>query len=212
MLRGNLSTRPFYNERGVQVALASLAVALGLLTVLTTWQFVALSAEQRDLSARMARDESQAAQLRREAQRVQGRVDAGVLEATAKAAREANIVIDERTFSWTALFNVIERTIPTEVRLRSVSPSFDKDLLVVRLTVNASRVEPVGQFLDRLEAAGAFVNMRSVEEQVLEDGTYNVVCEGQYLGPRAQASPVPDTAAPTPDAGPRSRATGAGGN
>ena len=41
-------------------------------------------------------------------------------------------------------------------------------------------------FLDRLEAAGAFARLRSVEEQGLDDGTFNVVCEGQYLGPGRQ--------------------------
>ena len=198
MLRGNLSTRPFYNERGVQVVLVALAVALGLLTAFTAWQFVALSAEQRDLSARIASDERKAAELRSEARRERGRIDAQVLDATVKAAREANVVIDERTFSWTALFNVIERTIPADVRLRSVTPSLNEGRLRVRLLVNANRVEPVAQFLDRLEAVGAFVGMQSVEEVVLDDGTVNVVCEGEYRGPGA---PLADEDDATPDTG-----------
>ena len=212
MLRGNLSTRPFYNERGVQFVLVSLAVALGLLTVFTAWQFVALSAQQRELSARMARDESKAADLRREAQAVRSRIDSRVLESTVKAAREANVVIDARTFSWTALFNVIERTIPAEVRLRSVAPSLERGILRVRLVVNGQSIEPVGQFMDRLEAAGAFLDMRSVEEQVLEDGTYNVVCEGQYLGPGAPPAEEPESAAPTVDSPATTRSSGAGAN
>ncbi len=185
MLGGNLATRPFYNERAVQGVLGVLAVALGLLALFTVWQFAALSGEQRRLSDAIARDEARTAELRRETQRVRGRLDAQALDATVKAALEANAVIDERTFSWTALFNVIERTIPADVRLRSVTPSLDRGALIVRLIVNAGRVEPVGLFLDRLEAAGAFVGMRSVEEQVLEDGTYNIVCEGRYVGPGA---------------------------
>lgn len=211
MLRGNLSTRPFYNERGIQFVLVSLAVALALVTVFTAWQFVALSAQQRELSARISRDEAKAADLRRQAQTVRSRIDSRLLESTVKAAREANIVIDERTFSWTALFNVIERTIPSEVRLRSVAPSLDRGTLRVRLVVNAPRIEPVGQFMDRLEAAGAFVDMRSVEEQVLEDGTYNIVCEGQYLGPGAPPTGGQDEAGSTDDspAAPRSGAAGA---
>ena len=57
MLRGNLSTRPFYNERAVQVLLGGLAVVLALLSLFTVWQFVALTRQQRELSARIARDE-----------------------------------------------------------------------------------------------------------------------------------------------------------
>lgn len=204
MLRGNLSTRPFYNERAVQVLLGGLALALALLTLFTTWQFLALTGRQRELSDRIGVDEARAGQLRREAQQVRGRVDPQLLESTVKATREANVVIDARTFSWTALFNVIERTIPSEVRLQSVSPSVDRGALMVRLTVNAPRVEPVGLFLDRLEAAGAFSGLRSLEEQALEDGTYNVVCEGRYVGP---GGPVTDAPAEAVAAPPR-----AGGN
>ena len=57
MLRGNLSTRPFYNERAVQALLGGLAVVLALLSLFTVWQFVALTGQQRELSARIARDE-----------------------------------------------------------------------------------------------------------------------------------------------------------
>ena len=134
---------------------------------------------------------------------MRSRVDARLLDSTVKATREANAVIDERTFSWTALFNVFERTIPSEVRLRSVTPANDRGVLLVRFTVNTPRVEPVGLFLDRLEAAGAFASLRSVEEQGLDDGTYNVVCEGQYLGPGskpAAGAPAPETPAQTPAA------------
>lgn len=200
MLRGNLSTRPFYNQRLVQAGLGALAAVLGLLTLFAAWQFVSLSGRQRDLSARIARDEATAGDRRREAQRVRGRIDARVLADTVRAAREANAVIDERTFSWTALFNVIERTIPGDVRLRTVSPMLDDGVLLVRLTVNAPRVEPVGDFLDRLEAAGAFVEMRSIEEQVLDDGTVNVVCEGQYLGASTDAPTQPEGGAQRPAA------------
>jgi len=79
MLRGNLSTRPFYNEWGIQVVLGGLAMALGLLTLFTAWQFVALSAAQRDLSARIGRDEAKATQLRLEAQRVRGKAPADAI-------------------------------------------------------------------------------------------------------------------------------------
>lgn len=204
MLRGNLSTRPFYNERAVQALLGGLAATLALLSLFTVWQFVVLTRQQGELSAAIARDESRAAGLRREAQQVRSRIDPRLLETTVKATREANAIIDERTFSWTALFNVFERTIPGEVRLRSVTPSHDRGVLLVRFTVNTPKIEPVGQFLDRLEAAGAFARLRSVEEQSVDDGTYNVVCEGEYLGPGSDpvdATPAaerPAQTSPTP--------------
>lgn len=197
MLRGNLATRPFYNERAVQVVLGVFAVAVGALTIFTVWQLIALSAQQRELSARIERDEQRAAALRREATTVRSRVDAALLASTERATREANAVIDERTFSWTGLFNIVERTIPGEVRLQAISPQVDEGVLYVRLVLNADRVEPVGVFLDRLEAAGAFADLRSLEDQVQEDGSHVVICSGRYLGPGAPTPAAPTAPATT---------------
>lgn len=204
MLRGNLSTRPFYNERAVQVALTLAGAALVVLTVFTVWQLVSLSAQQSQLSARIASDEQRAAALRREAATVRGRVDAALLASTERATREANGVIDQRTFSWTGLFNVVERTIPPDVRLQTITPQLEEGVLRVRLVVNAARVEPVGVFLDRLEAAGAFADLQSLEDQVQEDGSHVIICAGRYIGPgTASATPAatPTPVATAPDAG-----------
>ena len=40
-----------------------------------------------------------------------------------RAAQEANALIDQRTFSWTELFNQIEATLPPDVMLTSVRPA-----------------------------------------------------------------------------------------
>jgi len=210
MLRGNLATRPFYNERAVQVGLSVAGVALAVLTLFTAWQLLSLSAQQRDLSVRIARDEQRAEALRREATTVRSRVDAALLASTERATREANGVIDARTFSWTGLFNVVERTIPADVRLQSISPQVDDGILQVRLVLNATRVEPVGAFLDRLEAAGAFADMQSLEDQVQEDGSHVIICTGRYIGPGAPE----DDQTPAPATPPPAAVTGAtaGGN
>ena len=40
----------------------------------------------------------------------------------ASAAREANLLIDRRTFSWTELFNQFEATLPADVRISTITP------------------------------------------------------------------------------------------
>ena len=218
MLRGNLSTRPFYNERAVQFGLTIVAVVLSAVTAFTVWQLWALTAQQRELGAAIARDEARAVELRREASRVRGRLDPARLQSTVRATREANRLIDARTFSWTGLFNVIERTLPSDIRLQSVTPVFDQGSLNVRLVINARRVEPVALFMDRLEAAGAFDQMVSLEEQTQDDGSLNIVCAGRYLGPGAppeqeqeqeQAADAAGDGADAPGAGTPAPRTGA---
>ena len=54
MLRTNLSTRPFYNIRAVQVALGALALLVIVLTLLNLVQLIRLTSSGRALGARAA--------------------------------------------------------------------------------------------------------------------------------------------------------------
>lgn len=191
MLRGNLSTRPFYNERLVHLLLGLAAVVLVGLTVFSVLQFLSLSREQGALSARIAQDEQRAQALRQDAAQVRRGIDATELETTVVATREVNGVIDQRVFSWTALFNTIERTIPPAVALRAVYPTIDKGAVTVRLIVNARRTDDVGAFMDALEQTQSFRALQSVEELRVEDGSYVVTFDGQYVGHGAAAPSDP---------------------
>jgi hypothetical protein len=183
MLHGNLSTRPFYNERLLHVALGVAAVLLVALTVFSATQFLWLSRQQAQLSSRIAANEQRAGALLRDAEQVRREIDRTELDATVQATREVNRVIDQRVFSWTALFNAIERTIPAPVLLRAVRPLVGDDgVVMVRLVVSAAQIEDVGAFMDRLEQARAFDRMRSLDEQRIEDGSFLVTIEGQYVG------------------------------
>ena len=67
-------------------------------------------------------DERRAATLRADAERARRSVDRAQLETVAAAAREANRLIDQRTFSWTELLNRLEATLPGR-RARPVHPA-----------------------------------------------------------------------------------------
>lgn len=190
MLHGNLSTRPFYNERLLHLVLGVAAVSLVALTAFSATQFLSLSRQQAELSSRIAADEQRAEAVRRDADEVRRGIDRTELDATVQATREVNRVIDQRVFSWTALFNAIERTIPGPVLLRAVRPTVGDDgVVTVLLVVSARQIEDVGAFMDRLELAQAFDRMRSLDEQRIEDGSFLVTIEGQYVGRHGATEP-----------------------
>src|SRR5262245_11475699 len=103
MLRTNLSTRPFYNERGVKLVLAAAAVVVLVLTAVNLFQIVRLSRAQASLSAQAAANETKARDLRANAATIRQGLDPKQLESVALAAREANTLIGQRLFSWTEL-------------------------------------------------------------------------------------------------------------
>jgi Tfp pilus assembly protein PilN len=198
MLRLNLSTRPFYNERGVYIVLGFAGLVLAAVTVFNAWQLVSLSARQTAFSAQAAGDEARAAEMRQQALQVRSAVRQDDLEQVLAAAREANVLIDRRTFSWTQLLNQIETTLPPDVMLQSVQPAFTGDRIVVRLSVIGRRIDDIDTFMQRLEKTGSFRELFSREEQLLDNGTFKASIESVYVTPGA---PGPSGAVVTGTAG-----------
>jgi Tfp pilus assembly protein PilN len=180
MLRTNLSTRPFYNERAVHFVLGVLAAVVLALTAITVFKMVQLSRQNTGLSSRINRDRSEAERLTREATRIRRGINQEELKVVVAAAREANTLIDQRTFSWTAFFNRIEDTLPPDVMLTGVQPAASEQGMKVNMTVLARRAVDVDEFMEKLEATGAFENvLNRVEEDA--DGLTRMVVEALYL-------------------------------
>jgi hypothetical protein len=75
MLRTNLSTRPFYNLRAVQVTIGTLAVIVAVMTLGNIFELVRLTASERALGARATRAEEEATRLRVDARRIRGQIN-----------------------------------------------------------------------------------------------------------------------------------------
>ena len=182
MIRTNLATRPFYNERAVHIVLALAAVVVVGFTAWTVGRLVSLSARHTALAAEIRRDEAAAAAHRQAADAIRRRIDPKVLELTVAQAREANALIDQRAFSWTEFFNLIERTLPGGVRLSSVAPHFEQGITSVTMVVTGRRAEDIDAFMERLEATGAFTDVLPRTEDFTEEGLHRTVIVGRYLG------------------------------
>jgi len=184
MLRTNLATRPFYNERLVHAVLGLVTVAALAFTVFNTVRIVTLRGRLAALEAEAAGTEAEAAQMRAEAEAVRQGLDPREVEAITAAATEANAIIDSRTFSWSDLFTHFETTLPEDVRIVSVSPRVERDgRMLMAIVVVGRRAEDIDRFVQRLEDAGAFRNLLSSQEAVNEDGLLETVLEGEYLRP-----------------------------
>ena len=181
MIRGNLATRPFYNERAAQVLLGVFALLVAFLTIFNVVRVVTLSSRNTTLSVDIRRDEETATRLRREAAQIRGHINQQELEQVMDGAREANALIDRRTFSWTEFFNLIERTLPENVMLTSVSPSVDKGRTIVSMTVLGRRAEDIDAFMEQLEGTKAFLGVQPLNEDLNEDGLHRMQLSAEYM-------------------------------
>jgi hypothetical protein len=202
MLRTNLSTRPFYNERGVRAGLGALAaLALGL-TVFNAYEVIRLQGQSRDSRQTIAQNDAQALEMRDKARVIRQSIDRGRLDAVQVAAREANALIDRRTFSWTELLNQFQSTLPPDVRIGGVVPQVDEDgRRLVQVTVFSRRVEDVEEFMDALEKTGVFAGVLPRSDQPEESGTLRTELQAYYT---PQAAPA--ASRPTPTSEPRAPA------
>lgn len=199
MLRTNLSTRPFYNERVAQVALGAAALLVVAFTVFNVAQWRSLSERHGQLLSRVGDDERKAAMLRTKADLARRSVDRAEVERVAAEVRDANALIDQRVFSWTGLLNTLEAAVPPNVRILSIRPTTDRDgNLTITLLAVGRRAEDIEQLVDRLEATKSFRRLYSRSETTNPQGLLEVALEGRYVSGGVPEKPA--VAAPSPAA------------
>jgi Tfp pilus assembly protein PilN len=182
VIRSNLSTRPFYNERVVHLWLAGVALLVLLATAFNVSRVLRYSRSDTRLASQASHDEARAADLRQQAARLRATVDPRQVDFAAADARQANELIDRRTFSWTELFNRFEATLPDEVRIASVRPRVERERgIVLNINVVARNVDDIKTFIANLEETGAFANVRPAEEHSDEAGLLLSSLEAMYL-------------------------------
>jgi hypothetical protein len=186
------------------------------LTAFNAIRIFSLSRQNTELSSLVNRDRLEAQRLTREAQRIRAGINQDELQRTADAAAVANALIDQRTFSWTEFFNHIEETLPPDVMLSSVQPTFGHGATTIQMSVLGKRIEDIDEFMEKLEATGAFQDVLPTQEDTTEEGLHRLMVRSIYTGtpaaePAKAASPPatqkpdqakPEAAKPAPAAAP----------
>ena len=191
MIRTNLSTRPFYNERAVHLWLGVIAAVTIVVTVFNVTRLIEYRQSDTQLGVQASQDEARAKDVIAEAAQLRATVDVKQVASASDEARQANSLIDRRTFSWTELFNRFETTLPDDVRITSVRPDVDVAAgTTLLITVVAKDTDSVDKFIENLETTGAFKDLRGTsEEHVNEQGQLEATIDTKY-----QPGPAPAAA------------------
>jgi len=194
MLKGNISTRPFYNEGLVNLLLVIAAVGGVALAVYNVTQVSALSEERRVFTK--VRDDAlaEAATINANAERQGKNLDQSAFFMLGAQTQEANSKIDERRFSWTVFFSLMEKTLPLDARLVAVAPRDERGTLHVDLIVEGKTSGDIAAFLDALQQTGSFYDVYTSATQTNDSGTMTETVAASYVAPQVPAS----TPAPAP--------------
>ncbi|HET9370098.1 MAG TPA: hypothetical protein VFO19_07610 [Vicinamibacterales bacterium] len=218
MLRNNLSSRPFYNQRAVGAALGGAALVVLALTAFNAWQLLSLSAERRDAQNQIESSRAEVTRIRTDTAQIQQGLDTSALNALMVGTQEANGLIDRRSFSWTEFFGYIEKTLPIDVRLVAVVPRLVKGVFTVEMHVVGRTADDLEDFTRALRETKTFRDVYPKSESANDDGTLGAEIVASY-SPLTDATPrTVEAAAPSapPPAGTPPRAspppgTGRGG-
>jgi Tfp pilus assembly protein PilN len=182
MIRTNLSTRPFYDERAVHAWVLLAAILVAAATAFNVSRVLRYSRSDTQLAGEAARDEARAAELRQQAFRLRSTVDPKQIDYASSEARQANELIDRRTFSWTELFNRFETTLPDDVRITAVRPQMDKQRgIVLQIAAIARSNDDMETFMERLRETGVFPSVQPIEEHFDEAGLLETSIEATYV-------------------------------
>ena len=155
-------------------------IALGL-TIFNAIEILRLERAGREARQTVARNNAQARDIREKARVIRQSINQTALQAVQASARDANALIDRRAFSWTALLNFFQATLPADVRIASVTPQVDDEgRMLVSIQVFARRAEDLSEFADALETTGAFSDVLPRQLAVEEDGTLRSQVQGYY--------------------------------
>ena len=181
MLKGNLSTRPFYNERLVSLVVGGAMILAIALLVFNVTSLYRLSGQRGQQNAEQEVSRAETARVNAEADRLRQSLDRSNLLVLAKDTREANDLIDQRTFSWTEFFTIVEKNMPRDARLMAVAPRVERGVFKIVMSVNAKQRDEVATLIDALLATGSFKDIFPVDSTALEDGTLTTTLESEYL-------------------------------
>ncbi|MDQ6803048.1 MAG: hypothetical protein M3041_19775 [Acidobacteriota bacterium] len=167
----NLAGRPYRDHRPLYavVVVTSILVAMMLLNNIETgYRYVRETRTTRD---KIAQIESQIDTENRRTDDANQRLQGVNVKQLSEQAQFVNARLAERAFSWSELLDRLERVLPDDVRIESISPAFGKTG-IVHLTMQASAKSGDGmtRTIDQLNHDARFGNPFPTSEDRTDNG------------------------------------------
>jgi Tfp pilus assembly protein PilN len=176
----NLASRPFRDYRPVYAVVVVMALLTAFLALNNVDTFLRYRTETKTTRADIAKLEQQIADEKRQSETLAQRLRGVDLKLLASQTEFANVQLAERAFSWSELLDRLERVLPADVKLQSVSPSFSKDGLVhLSMTCLTKTGDGLTATINRFNADPHFANAFPTN-QTLATGEYRITLGVDY--------------------------------
>jgi Tfp pilus assembly protein PilN len=168
----NFSRVPFVNERLPRLVVSLSAAAVALATVihgafLTRY----LLREQEALDLRVEELRKEISDTETRIARAKVTVAENRTELGNEQTRFLMTLFRKKSFSWTGLFNELEKLTPPSVRITSIAPEEEKGEILVTMTLVGRSLQDVLEMVRALESSSFFATIYPLEEANLDDET-----------------------------------------
>ena len=186
----NLASRPYRDYRPVYAVVVVVSLLTAFLMLNNVETYYRYKHDTRSTSQKIGRIEGQISheqQREQIAQRQLQNLDRASLDAQ---TRFINAKLSERAFSWSTLLDELESVIDEDVRLISISPSFNGDgTITLVLTLQARGPNGLITTMNRMNADPQFARPFPNTENRIEGG-YQFGLTVQYRPPAVKTASV----------------------
>lgn len=155
----NLAARPYRDYRPVYAAVVVLSLLIAFLMLNNIDTYYRYVRDTRSTRAKIASLDRQADAEQARAQAADAQLRGIDLAALDQDVHFINNRLAQRAFSWSELLDRLERVLPNNIRIRSISPSFDKSGMVhLELACDAKDAGGTIEAIDRFNHDPHFAN------------------------------------------------------
>jgi type IV pilus assembly protein PilN len=162
----NLASRPFVNHRKFYLAV----LGLGLLLLLTTgWnlqRYQYVRDHQKIAQVKFKECQARLDTLQKEEAIIRARLHQGSNAEFLDKITFLNLLIAQRTFSWTELLNDLESLLPANVQIASIRPRIAENQMTIEIIANTRTNQDAIEFVANLENSGHFKNVHPIFEDI----------------------------------------------
>lgn len=177
----NLAARPFRDYRPVYAAVVLTALLTAFLALNNIDTFLRYRTETKTTRANIAKLEEDITNEQRRTETLTQRLRGVDIKLLASQTEFANEQLAERAFSWSELLDRLERILPADVRLQSVSPAFGKDGTVhLMMNCQTKTGDGLSNTINRFNGDRQFSNAFPNSETHLETGEYRFLLGVDY--------------------------------
>jgi Tfp pilus assembly protein PilN len=166
----NFARAPFVNER---LPRAVLAVAIAAVAATTIFHGVLLTRyllrEQEELDIRVDELRQEVSETNARIASAQSALARNRTELGSEQTQFLTTLFRRKSFSWTGLFNELEKITPPSVRITSIAPAEEEGEITVTMTVVGRMLSDILEMVRALESSSFFATIYPVAEANLED-------------------------------------------